>query len=124
MLENDPAHSHYLYLRTGRKKTDLSPHILVVALPGAGREAELDGMEMQALGLADLCQIPEEPAFLAVPSGCGGNEYGLTLSLLTWCSSPTAASSTQSRESSAKGKHQQHCGQAVSLHHSECVPPW
>lgn len=83
MLENDPAHSHYIYLKTGRKKTDPSTHILVVVLPGAGREAELAGMEMQALGLADLCQIPEEPAFLAVPSGCGGNEYGLTLSLLT-----------------------------------------
>lgn len=83
MLENDPAHSHYIYLKTGKKKTNPSSHILVVVLSGAGRQAELAGMEMQALGLADLCQIPEEPAFLAVPSGCGGNEYGLTLSLPT-----------------------------------------
>lgn len=90
MLENDPAHSHYIYLQTGSQKTNLSTQTLVVVLPGAGREAELAGMEMQALGLADLCQMPEEPAFLAVPSGCGGNEYGLTLSLLTQCSSPAA----------------------------------
>lgn len=128
MLENNPAHRYYIYLKTGRKKIDLSTQGLVVVLPRAGREAELAAMEMQALGLADLCQMPEEPAFLAVPSGWGGNEYGLTLSLLTQGSSPTAASSTQSRQSSAKGQHQQHQGDTVAtltacITLAERVPP-
>lgn len=85
-------------------------------------------MEMQALGLADLCQMPEQPVFLAVPSGSGGNEYGLTLSLLTQCSSPAAASRTQCRQCSAKGKHQQHQMSTVArlkacITLAECVPP-
>lgn len=111
MLENNPAHRCYIYLKTGRKKTDLSTQGLVVVLPRAGREEELAEMEMQALGLADLCQMPQEPAFLAVPRGWGGNECGLTLSLLTQGSSPTAASSTQS---SVQGEHQQHQGDTVA----------
>lgn len=128
MLENDPAHSHYSYLKTGRKKIDLSTQTLVVVLPAAGREAELAGMEMRAVGLADLCQMPEEPVFLAVPSGCGGNGYGLTSSLPTQCSSPAAASSTQGRQSSAKGKHQRHQVNTAArlkacITLSECVPP-
>lgn len=124
MLENNPAHSHYIYLKTGRKNIYLSTQGLAAVLPGAGREAELAGMEMQALGLADLCQMPEEPAFLAVPSGCGGNECGLTLSLLTRRSSPAAASSAQC---SAKGEHQWHQVNTVArlkacITLTECVP--
>ena len=98
MLENNPARSYYVYLKD-REEKDAPEHPKSdCGAPGSEQRSRTNAEQQQqsrlqckctstarlrAPGLADLCRMPEEPAFLAVPNNRGGNEGGLTLSFLT-----------------------------------------
>lgn len=100
MLENNPACSYHVYLKDREAKDTPERPKSDCGAPRSEQGSRANAEQQQqsrlqckrtstarlrAPGLADLCRMPEEPAFLAVPSDCGGNECSLTLSILPNC---------------------------------------